>query len=156
MLSTNTRKNLRYRTICGTLVTLILSLSIGSAAAQGTMPVIAAAGVPLYPRLVRQSHIEGEVRLELSTDGERVSDVYVVSGQAMLAQAAKENVGTWRFEQHSPTKFLATFRYKLLPVPEELRCAAASHNSAVMLRLPADVEVSADEMWVCDPATAAH
>jgi hypothetical protein len=155
MLSTKTRRNLRYRAICGTLVVLI-SLGVASAAAQGTMPVIAAAGVPLYPRVVRQAHIEGEVRLELSTDGERVSNVYVVSGQPMLARAAKENISTWRFEQHSPTKFLATFRYKLLPVPAESRCATADHNSTVTLRLPAEVEVSADEMWVCGPGIAAH
>ena len=50
------------------------------------------------------------------------SDLYVLkcvrteveSGQPMLAQAAQKNVKTWQFEQHSPTTFEVTFRYRLL------------------------------------------
>ena len=155
MLRAKTKRNRRYSAILGLLVGLILSVGATSGAAQDTLLVIAAA-VPLYPRLAQQAHIEGEVRLELSTDGERVSNVYVVSGQPMLTQAAKENVGTWRFESHRSTKFLVTFRYKILPVPAESACAAPNHNSTVSLRVPAEVEVSANEMWTCDPAVVAH
>jgi len=122
------------------------------------LPVVTAASVPFYPALARQAHIEGKVRLEISTDGEHISNVSIVSGQIMLAQAAKENVTTWRLAPHTRAKFAVTFRYRLLPVPEETKskCRGTDENSNVVLRLPTEVDVSANETWVCTSTTPAR
>ena len=51
---------------------------------------------PVYPDLARRAHVEGKVVLEcvIDTDG-RVTDLRVVSGHPMLAQAALEAVRGW-------------------------------------------------------------
>jgi len=53
---------------------------------------------PLYPNFARQAHREGtvELRATISTDG-IVRDVQILSGDPVLAQAAKEAVTQWRF-----------------------------------------------------------
>jgi hypothetical protein len=72
----------------------------------------------------------------------------------MLAQAAKENVATWQFEQHSPTSFEATFRYRLMASKCDAHCNCDSaEKGTVLLRLPGEVEVSAKEVLTCDPVT---
>jgi len=71
----------------------------------------------------------------------------------MLAQAAKENVKTWQFEQHRPTTFEATFHYKLLLSKCDSECNCDSvEKGSVLLQLPTNVEVSAKELLICDPA----
>ena len=114
------------------------------------IPAVTIANVPLYPPAARQAGIEGPVRLRLSTDGTRVLAITVESGQPMLVQAAKENVKTWVFKQHSPSTFVATFRYRLLP---ESECDMDS--GTVLLRLPTEVEVSAKRVRTCDPVGSA-
>jgi len=119
-----------------------------------TLPSVASASVPLYPRVIRAARIQGDVMLRLSTDGERVSAVEVESGPPMLAQAAKENVKTWQFEPHTPTSFEVTFRYKLLlpsKCDSECNCDSAEKES-VLLQLPTNVDVSAKVPMICDPA----
>jgi periplasmic protein TonB len=53
---------------------------------------------PIYPNFARQSHREGtvELRATISSDGV-VRDVQVLSGDPVLAQAAREAVAQWRF-----------------------------------------------------------
>jgi TonB-like protein len=112
------------------------------------LPVVLDAAVPFYPHNARLAHIEGVVRLQVSTDGETVSGIKLLEeGQPMLVIAAKENVKTWRLEWHSRTTFEVTFRYKLLP---DFACEA--DNGAVVLRLPREVEVSVKGMQTCDPS----
>jgi hypothetical protein len=71
----------------------------------------------------------------------------------MLITAAEENVRTWLFEQHSPTTFETTFRYKLLPSKCDSNCNCDSvEKGSVLLQLPTDVEVNAKSVQICDPA----
>jgi protein TonB len=53
---------------------------------------------PIYPSFARQAHREGtvELRATISSDGV-VRDVQVLSGDRVLAQAAREAVAQWRF-----------------------------------------------------------
>jgi hypothetical protein len=131
------------------LLTLAVGANMSAQQSKKPLPRVASAGVPLYPPSPRIAHIEGVVRLRVSTDGKRVSGVQIESGQPMLAAAAKENVNTWEFEKHDPTSFEATFRYKILPPACELS------NPTVLLRLPSEVEVTATGWQTCDPATQA-
>jgi periplasmic protein TonB len=53
---------------------------------------------PIYPNFARQAHREGTVELRaiISSDG-TVRDVQVLSGDPVLARAAREAVAQWRF-----------------------------------------------------------
>jgi protein TonB len=53
---------------------------------------------PIYPSFARQAHREGtvELRATISTDG-TVRDLQVLSGDPVLARAAKDAVSQWRF-----------------------------------------------------------
>jgi Gram-negative bacterial TonB protein C-terminal len=113
---------------------------------QETLPTVTNAAVPLYPRTADLAHIEGIVRLQVSTDGARVSNVKVEDGPPMLATAAADNVRTWEFNQHKPTTFGVRFSYRFL---HESGCYV--DNSVVMLRLPTEVEVSTKRVHTCDP-----
>jgi hypothetical protein len=153
-----TRKDRKLRFALATLAAAILPiLGIGmtnsAAQKERALPNIASANVPFYPRIPQVAHIEGVVRLRISTDGTQASSIKVESGQPMLAQAAKENVMTWRFEQHNPTTFEATFRYRLLPSKCDSECNCDSpERDLVRLNLPSDIEVAAKELLTCDPA----
>jgi Gram-negative bacterial TonB protein C-terminal len=144
------KKSWSVQTTCVlVLLTLALGANMSAQESKKPLPRVASAGVPLYPASPRIAHIEGVVRLRVSTDGKRVSEVQIESGQPMLAAAAKENVKSWEFEKHDPTSFEATFRYKILPPACELS------NPTVLLRLPSEVEVTATGWQTCDPATQA-
>jgi hypothetical protein len=133
------------------LIRALLASMVLPCAAQGPEadhPVVLDAAVPFYPQNARMAHIEGVVRLEVSTDGEAVSGVELFSGTLILAMAAKENVKTWRLKWHSRTTFQVTFRYKLLP---EFACEV--DNGTVVLRLPLEVEVTAKGIQTCDPSS---
>jgi periplasmic protein TonB len=53
---------------------------------------------PIYPNIARQTHREGTVELRaiISSDG-AVRDLQVLSGDPVLAQAARDAVAQWRF-----------------------------------------------------------
>ncbi len=133
---------------------LILGMLAPLSAAQNRepLPSIASARVPFYPRLPQKAHIEGVIRLRITTDGSRPSSIEIVSGQPMLARAATENVEAWEFEQHQPTIFETVFRYRLLPSKCDAACKCTSvEDPTVLLRLPAEVEITAAQVWICHP-----
>jgi len=107
-------------------------------------PVVETASVPFYPPLARVAHIEGVVKLRITSDGSNVSDVSVLSGPPMLVSAAAENVRTWKFRDHSPTTFEVTFRYRML---SESKCEI--DNGTVTLNLPGEVEIAAAGVKTC-------
>jgi TonB family protein len=69
---------------------------------------------PIYPPLARQTRIQGEVRVKITTDGESVREAEAETGHPLLRTAAVDNVRTWKFVAHTPGTFRVTFRYKLL------------------------------------------
>ncbi len=150
-----TRQGLHVRT-AGALILFMLGMGAIMAVGQKNkpLPVVLSASVPLYPRIPQAAHIEGVVRLRISTDGNRVASVEVQSGQPMLAQAARDNAKAWQFEPHSPTTFEATFHYRLLPSTCDAKCNCDSaEKPSVLLQLPTHVEVNAKELIVCDSAS---
>lgn len=149
------RHGLHLRTT-GALVLFILGMgAIMAIGQQKPLPSVISASVPFYPRITQQAHIDGVVRLRISTEGSRVASVEVESGQPMLAQAAQENVKTWQFEPHTATTFETTFRYKLLPSKCDAECnnCDSVEKPSVLLQLPSDVEVNAKELMVCESAS---
>jgi len=141
---------------CAGIAFLIASLAalVSAQEAKAPVPALTSAAVPFYPRVPQQAHIEGVVRLRISTDGNRVTSVEVESGQPMLVQAAKENVKTWQFERHTPTSFETTFRYRIFPTKCDSQCNCEGvEKRTALLRLPTEAEVSAEELMTCDPAS---
>ncbi len=67
-----------------------------------------------YQPLALQARISGQVHLQITTDGHGVIDVTVQGGHPLLAQAAVENVGTWKFVDHVPGTFDITFNFHFL------------------------------------------
>ena len=138
------------------LIALVLGALGAIAAIRQPAPrlSVVSAQVPFYPPDVQGAHIEGVVELRNSTDGVRPISVERVSGQPMLSTAAIQNVKTWVFEHHEPTSFQATFRYRLLDSHCDSACNCGSaERPNVVLRLPTEVEISAEEALICDPST---
>jgi outer membrane biosynthesis protein TonB len=78
------------------------------------VPVITQSKQPEYPMLPLEAHIEGQVRMRVSTDTYCVGKTATQSSEPLLAQAAEANIQTWWFDFHKPGTFNVTFNYRLL------------------------------------------
>jgi hypothetical protein len=133
-------------------LTLVFAIGIAGIVTSGqdektALPSLISGAIPLYPPLARTAHVQGIVRLHISTDGKRVSAV-VSSGPPMLIKAAEANVRTWEFKVHNPTTFDATFRYTVLP-----ESACELDNGTVVLHLPTEAEITVKGVQTCDPTS---
>src|SRR4051812_18041946 len=63
------------------------------------------AEVPMYPPVARAGRVSGVVEARVTVRDGSVIDVKVKSGPTILAQAAAENIKTWRFPQWVNTSF---------------------------------------------------
>lgn len=118
------------------LVLLILLIALPSAFSQDSpevLPKVVQHAQPVYPPLARQTRIQGDVNLQIVTDGESVREVHAETGHPLLRKAAEESVQTWKFTAHTPGTFHVTFRYKLID----------SNVNVDFLRSPAVVEIAA-------------
>lgn len=115
------------------------------------LPVVISAAVPIYPRLAREVHVEGVVHLRVTTDGNKAVNIEYENGPAMLARAAQENIRTWKFQEHKPTSFEATFRYKFLPDGPGCASDLDTNDATVFLKLPNEAEITARALNRCDP-----
>jgi Gram-negative bacterial TonB protein C-terminal len=97
------------------------------------LPKVIQHSEPTYPPLARQTRIQGEVRVKVTTDGESVRDAEAETGHPLLRKAAEDNARTWKFVAHAPSVFHVTFRYKLLSDSVDVE----------FLESPAIVEVAA-------------
>jgi hypothetical protein len=110
------------------------------------LPIVSAASMPLYPRTAHLAHIQGQVRIRVTTDGNKVVSFDDESGPPMLVKAAEENLWTWRFEKHKSTTFFVTFDYRI-----EGESACTIGNASVVLHLPSEIQISVKGVYTCDP-----
>jgi hypothetical protein len=99
------------------LVLSVLLAAVAGASAQESpedVPKVVQHAEPTYPPLARQTRIQGDVRVKITTDGESVRDAEAETGHPLLRKAAEDNARTWKFVAHTPCTFHVTFRYKLL------------------------------------------
>jgi len=143
----------RLRSTRALLLPILVMVPLAVAGQQSDLPKVLSASVPFYPRIPQSAHIDGTVRLRVLTDGSAVVHVEVESGPPMLAQAAQENVKTWRFEVHNRTSFPVTFRFQLLKTTCSANCkkCESAESPSILLKLPREVEVNAEEVVICDP-----
>ena len=70
-----------------------------NSASQLKPPRLVSSVLPLYPQIARQAGVEGDVVVQLSIDKRgNVSAARVLSGTAMLRQAALDAVQQWKYE----------------------------------------------------------
>ena len=93
------------------LIPLGFSYSLAAAQMESVAPI--AYEVPEYPPLAKQASIQGEVLVEVVTDGRVVVSAHALRGQKLLAESAVKNVETWQFVGHEPGKFTLTYQYSL-------------------------------------------
>jgi len=95
----------------------LLATAVSAAAQEPpeTLPKVVQHAEPIYPPIARTAHIQGEVRVRITTDGESVTDAQAETGPPLLHRAAEDNARTWKFAAHTPGTFHVTFRYKLMP-----------------------------------------
>jgi hypothetical protein len=84
-----------------------------------------------YVPLGLLARIQGQVHLQITTDGHAVTGVTVKDGHQLLAPAAVDNVRTWKFVEHVPGTFDVTFNFHFL------------EDNVTFLREPGVVEVVA-------------
>jgi outer membrane biosynthesis protein TonB len=71
------------------------------------------AEVPFYPPLARVARVWGTVELTVKVRHGAVTAVEVKTGPPMLAQAATENVKSWKFPEWVNATFQTKFIYEL-------------------------------------------
>ena len=79
-----------------------------------SLPSVTEHVTAVYPPLARQARITGQVRLRVTTNGHAVTEIAVLQGHPLLAQAAHDNVGTWKLADHTPGTFEVTFVYRFI------------------------------------------
>ncbi len=94
----------------------LLAFALGATAQESgeALPKVVQHAEPTYPPLARQTRIQGDVRVKVTTDGESVRDAEAETGHPLLRKAAEDNARTWKFVAHTSGTFHMTFRYKLL------------------------------------------
>jgi hypothetical protein len=118
------------------LILAILMAAVLSASAQEApeeLPKVIQHAEPTYPPIARTAHIQGEVGVRITTDGESVREAEAETGPALLRKAAEVNARTWKFAAHTPGTFHVTFRYKLM----------SGDVGVTFLESPATVEIQA-------------
>jgi Gram-negative bacterial TonB protein C-terminal len=110
---------------------------LGVAAAQENpvpLPSVIHHSDPTYPPIARTAHIEGEVVVKITTDGESVRTAEAETGNPLLRKPAEENARTWKFVPHAAGTFRVVFRYKLISGDQEVE----------FLHSPGTVEIAAE------------
>src|SRR3954470_818207 len=95
---------------------ILVSLTAFCLAAESPDRCVTSIGVPTYPRLAEQAHIEGTVKVGITVDDTgAVAKATGMSGQPMLLAAAVENVETWRFTpiKGKSSVFVITYEFRI-------------------------------------------
>jgi outer membrane biosynthesis protein TonB len=85
------------RPACTILMLSILLVVVPSALAQESteaLPKVVQHTEPIYPPLARQTRIQGEVSVKVTTDGESVREAVAETGHPLLRKAAEDNART--------------------------------------------------------------
>jgi len=96
------------------VVYLVGALAIRAQESTQPLPEVTEHAEIRYMPLARQARIQGQVHLQITTDGHTVTGVAVKDGHPLLSQAAVENVRTWKFVEHAPGSFDVTFKFHFL------------------------------------------
>jgi hypothetical protein len=74
---------------------LILPARAASQESHEPLPEVVRHEAPLYPPIARTAHVEGEVQVTITTDGESVTNAEAEDGPPLLRKAAVDKALTW-------------------------------------------------------------
>ena len=100
----------------GLVLLAMLAAAMPAVAQRATevLPQVVQHDPPIYPRVGYMAHLEGDVRVNITTDGQSVSNAEAIEGPPGLREASVKNVKSWKFAPHAPGTFHVTFRYKFI------------------------------------------
>lgn len=96
------------------------------------------AEVPQYPEIARKAGIVGEVVVRVVVEDGEVTSTELISGDRILAMAARTHVQSWTFAKEVSATFSTMFTYRL-----EMKPTGATEASTVELQLPWLVRITA-------------
>jgi hypothetical protein len=118
------------------LCTVLLPLGVAKAQENPVpLPSVVQHSDPIYPPIARTAHIEGEVIVKITTNGESVLTAEAETGNPILRKHSEDNARTWKFVPHAAGTFRVVFRYKLISGNQEVE----------FLHLPGTVEIAATQ-----------
>lgn len=117
-------------------LTVVLSISV-NAQTPTHLPDVVSAAMPTYPEMAYQARIEGEVKLRVVIAEGKPQKVEIISGQPMLAHAARANLLTWRFAKRTSADFQIIFGFKLEPGDDR------TLRQSIHAKLPKEIWVTA-------------
>lgn len=124
---------------------LLITGQTTSSSTSVSLPSVIGAAVPFYPDQARTAGIEGVVKVSIVTGGEHAR-VVSTEGYPLLVNAAKENLRSWIFIRHEPTRFDVLYSYKL-----SRKYSCFPDTGVISLHLPISIEVTATRAQTCDP-----
>jgi TonB-like protein len=99
---------------CLMLALLVVPSLLAAQQPTDVIPQVIVRTNPIYPPIARTAHIQGDVRIKVTTDGSSVVDAEVESGPPLLQKNALDSVRTWKFASHTPATFSLLFRFRLM------------------------------------------
>ena len=114
-------------------------LPLGVAEAQENpvpLPSVIQHSDPIYPPIARTAHIEGEVIVRITTDGELVLTAEAETGNPLLRKTTEDNARTWKFVPHAAGTFRVVFRYKLISGNQEVEFLHAPGTLEIAATVP--------------------
>jgi TonB-like protein len=95
------------------ILPMLLAASFGTPVQENSdvLPKFVHRVEPVYPMLARQARVQGDVVVQIRTDGESVVEAKAESGPEMLRKASEDSAIAWKFVAHTPGTFHVTFRY---------------------------------------------
>jgi Gram-negative bacterial TonB protein C-terminal len=69
---------------------------------------------PTYPPIAITAHIQGDVRVKVTTDGTSVVNAEAESGPPLLQLNTLKSVQSWKFASHTPATFSLQFHFRLM------------------------------------------
>ena len=143
--------------LCCVATTLSAQMTNGSDTAQSSV-VLSSLSPPIYPPLARQAHIWGDVNLTLRIrqDGS-VESTALVSGHAMLKQAALDSAQKSEFECHGCSEALTSYSLVYTFKFTEKKCCTETDENEPQLRVDVTqsqnhVTILTDTACICDPS----
>ena len=89
-------------------VVFVLTAAVSGASQDqqlpGFLPTVVDAAMPVYNGIATQAGVAGSVIVQVHTDGEKVLRTSVAVAAPLLSGIAQENLKTWRFARHQPTR----------------------------------------------------
>lgn len=106
-------------------------------------PVVLKAEVPFYPLQARAMGLSGQAIVDVTTDGEKVLSTSANATNHIFLQPSIDNLNTWRFKKHSPSKFQVKYRYDIVRNDDP---DAIDDNSHVIVDLPREICIRAQSV----------